>query len=222
MQYCNRFKRNCARVHIFGNNGADGQLGLGMASIALLRSVLPTGELFPNARILHIADDCLDALFMSESVDHLTWCFGLDGVPEDGSFPVKTEMIRTFMPRLTRLSLHSTEIVDEYCEPMARLCSGLSQLRYIALPRYTLSPQVMRALAGLPFLENIVANDPPDDYGMFGQIGDRRATWRWTESVVITHTNDFNSLRSLAIAPTLKSPQLRTRQRHLGRSMLQP
>lgn len=174
-----------------------------------IHRALRGSQLFPNLRLLALKYDCFSPIFMSPSVRH--FYMHLNPYPTTVSSTILSDIddIVDNMPRLLELSVISSSLQVEHEEPIADLCSRLSYLRSVHLPRHALSPVVFNALATIPEVSSISANDD-EIIGDSFFVGDRRVSLRWTassvQSLLMLWSKAGSSLKSLAF--TL--PNIRT------------
>lgn len=195
-----RLQRNCRRVLYFGNDTDRGQIGLEPKSKRLICDLYTGQPLFPKLKVLHLSDDCLDAMFMSNTVEEMNWRFDTDLVAEESSYLKHVDDIGGIMANIRRLSLHAEDIIENHGDVLAQLLLQLPFLEWISIPRYTSTPSIIGALATRPHIDTILSNPPPDPVGIFGNVADRHFTLRWTEESLGRHWPYFSRIRVLSIS----------------------
>lgn len=160
---------------------------------------------FPNLRTLKFTQDSALPHIMGPNVTELTWLFE-SGSPESNSSlrDVAVHIVER-MPKLESISLEGCSAVVEHEDVLMRLCQSLPALKHIGLPRYALSPTMLRGLSAISTLSRITVNRQDEGF-QESTLGRRSRVMRWAGNAPFFSSPLFVNLHELSFAlPTLSS-----------------
>lgn len=178
-------------------------------SLAALRRVLRGRVLFPHLRSLAVSDSGMDILFVSQSLQEVTWKFFT--MESDGNDPVLAQMrdLVGRMPNVTSLSLLGVSIGTESDTGIANLCASMPCLRRLSFGPYTFSPTILRAVMhhrGLVAIEIVDIDVFYEDRSAY-RAGSLRWNWRTPNSTELsTSTSSTTRVFSSSLPPSYISP----------------